>query len=76
MKFLTAGDWSVGINRLSSSSLSDAEILALIGRDLQTMYRDLVQEPLPEHLTVIVEKLEEPAERSKSASPVAAVRAR
>ncbi len=58
MKFMTAADWSVGLNAMSSDSLSDAYVMARIGGDLQRVYKDVLEEPLPEHLAVILERLD------------------
>ncbi len=54
--FITGGDWSVGIN--SPTSLSQAEVLALLGRGLQTLYGNVVDEGVPQHLAGFVERLE------------------
>ena len=56
MPFMTGGDWSVGIN--SPSSLQQTEVLAVLGRGLQKLYGDLVEEGIPEHLAPFVEQLE------------------
>jgi hypothetical protein len=39
-------------------SLTDVELLAEIGRELRHAYSELLREPIPEHLAVIIEKLE------------------
>ena len=54
--FTTGGDWSVGIN--SPSSLSQAELLTVLGRGLQKLYEPLVEEGTPEHLTDLIEQLD------------------
>ena len=54
--FITGGDWSVGIN--SPTSLSQAEVLALLGQGLQALYGDVVDEGVPQHLAGFVERLE------------------
>ncbi len=56
MPFIMGGDWSVGLN--SPTSLSQAEILAVLGRGLQKLYEPLVEEGTPEHLASLVEQLE------------------
>jgi hypothetical protein len=56
MPFITGGDWSVGLN--SPTSLSQAEILAVLGRGLQKLYEPVVEEGTPEHLASLVEQLE------------------
>jgi hypothetical protein len=38
--------------------ISDIELLAAIGRELRSVYAELLREPLPEHLAVIIERLE------------------
>ena len=38
--------------------LSDAELLAEIGRALRRVYSELLREPIPEHLAAIIERLE------------------
>ena len=57
MPFMTGGDWSVGLN--ARTSLDQADMLRLLGRRLQDTYKALVEEPLPEHLTDIIDKLPE-----------------
>jgi hypothetical protein len=56
MPFVTGGDWSVGMN--TGTSLQQAEILTVLGRGLQKLYGDVVEEGVPEHLAQYVEKLE------------------
>jgi hypothetical protein len=56
MPFITGGDWSVGIN--SPTSLQHAQVLTVLGRGLQKLYGDVVEEGVPEHLAQYVEKLE------------------
>jgi hypothetical protein len=56
MPFMTGGDWSVGIN--SPSSLRQVEVLAVLGRGLQKLYDEVVEEGIPEHLAPFVEELE------------------
>ena len=56
MPFITGGDWSVGLN--TRTSLQQAEILTVLGRGLQKLYGDVVEEGVPEHLAKYVERLE------------------
>lgn len=56
MSFITGGDWSVGIN--SPTSLSQAEVLTVLGRGLQKLYDGVIEEGVPEYLAPVVEKLE------------------
>jgi hypothetical protein len=56
MPFITGGDWSVGHN--AGSSLQQAEILTMLGRGLQALYGDVVEEGVPEHLAQYVEQLD------------------
>ena len=56
MPFITGGDWSVGIN--TGTSLQQAEILTVLGRGLQKLYGDVVEEGVPEHLAQYVEQLD------------------
>jgi hypothetical protein len=60
MSFITGGDWSVGIN--SPTSLSQAEILTVLGHGLQKLYDGVVEEGVPEHLAPMVEKLDQSEE--------------
>jgi hypothetical protein len=55
MPFIMGGDWSVGLN--SPTSLSQAEILTVLGRGLQKLYEPVVEEGTPEHLASLVEQL-------------------
>jgi hypothetical protein len=56
MPFITGGDWSVGIN--TGTSLQQAEILTVLGRGLQKLYVDMVEDGVPDHLAQYVEQLE------------------
>ncbi len=60
MPFITGGDWSVGIN--TPTSLSQAEILTVLGRGLQKLYDSMIEEGVPEHLAPVVEKLDQAEE--------------
>jgi hypothetical protein len=58
MKFITRDfRWSVqpGSN---GSNLSDPTLLASLGRDLRTVYTDVLKEPIPDYLASIVRRLE------------------
>lgn len=54
--FVTGGDWSMGIN--SPTSLTQAEVLTVLGRGLQRLYDPVLEEGTPEHLASLVEQLE------------------
>jgi hypothetical protein len=54
--FTTGGDWSVGIN--SRTSLQQSEMLSLLGRGLQKLYDDLIDENVPHHLAQLVEQIQ------------------
>jgi len=56
MPFVTASDWSVGLN--SPTSLAQAELLGILGRRLRESYEPVVQEPLPDRIGALVEQLE------------------
>jgi hypothetical protein len=58
MQVVYAPDWSVGLNSRSSNSLTDTVLLSRIGRDLRGLYQDVLDEPLPEFLTVFVRELD------------------
>ena len=62
MTFMTASDWSVGLN--SPTSLGQAQLLGILGRQLRDSYEAVVQEPLPDRLGELVEQLERQTERS------------
>jgi hypothetical protein len=53
-----SGDWSTGFNATSSSSLTDAKLLALIGARLREYYKHLAGEPLPQSLVEIVDRFD------------------
>jgi len=60
-------EWSgfrPSLARTPSRRVPHAQILEKLGRDLQLVYAPLVDEPLPEHLACIVEKLERRPEAS------------
>ena len=50
---VAASDAPVG-----ACTLSDTELLAEIGRALRATYSELLREPIPEHLAVIIQKLD------------------
>lgn len=56
MPFLTASDWSVGLN--SPTSLGQAQLLTLLGSQLRERYEAVVREPLPERIGALLEQLE------------------
>jgi hypothetical protein len=58
MKVAPSSDWSVGLNSFSANSLTDATVLAKLGLSLRETYGDVTREPVPEHLRVIIERLE------------------
>ena len=47
--------------RASAPPTASPEALARIGRELQALYETLFSEPLPDHLTTLVQKLEDNA---------------
>jgi hypothetical protein len=51
------------LRRRPGRPLSDVEFLAEIGRELRSVYSELLREPLPEHLAVIIDKLEPRTDR-------------
>jgi len=59
-RFLFAAERLSGRNRLHRA-LTDAEMLGEIGRDLRAFYRNLLDQPLPDHLMILVRKLERTA---------------
>jgi hypothetical protein len=55
---IISGDWSTGFNATSSSSLTDAKLLAHIGARLREYYDNLAGEPVPQSLVEIVERFD------------------
>ena len=64
MPFITGGDWSVGLN--SPTSLAQAELLGILGRQLRESYEPVVREPLPDRLEALVEQLERQLEEQRA----------
>jgi hypothetical protein len=59
MKFVTRDNrWHLHQSSTPSRGISDSALMSEIGRDLRSVYTDLVKEPLPEHLACIVRKLD------------------
>ena len=59
MKFMTRDHrWTLRRNSTPSRSLPEAVMMAEIGRDLRSVYNDVLKEPLPEYLACIVRRLE------------------
>src|SRR5215207_9664775 len=52
----TGTDWSFGINTTSANPMTDASLLAEIGRKLRRYYQALTEEALPEHFLEIVDR--------------------
>ena len=50
---IISGDWSTGFNATSSSSMTDAKLVAQIGERLREYYNQLAGEPLPQSLVEI-----------------------
>ena len=44
--------------RPPTESLSDVELLAEIGRDLKSVYAEVLHEPLPDHLATLLRRLD------------------
>jgi hypothetical protein len=55
---IISGDWSTGFNAISSTSLTDAKLLAHIGARLREYYTHLADEPLPPRLVEIVDRFD------------------
>ena len=53
---ITGSDWSLGINARSANPMTDAALLAEIGRKLRRYYQALTEEALPEHFLEIVDR--------------------
>lgn len=67
---IISGDWSTGFNATSSSSMTDAKLVAQIGERLREYYNQLAGEPLPQSLVEIsrpfgTNKLEGPTPRCR-----------
>ena len=58
MQVVHAPDWSVGLNSRSSNSLTDTVMLSRLGSGMRGLYKDLLEEPLPEFLDVFIRELE------------------
>jgi len=53
---ITGNDLSFGINARSANPMTDAALLAEIGRKLRGYYQALIEEALPEHFLEIVDR--------------------
>ena len=58
MRLVVRDDIGAAQGRSLTQPPSDRQLLAEIGRDLKSVYRDVLKEPLPEHLAALVRKLE------------------
>ncbi|MBW3656856.1 MAG: hypothetical protein KY444_12210 [Gemmatimonadetes bacterium] len=64
MKFVTRDNrWNLHQASTPSRGLSEAAMMAEIGRDLRSMYNELLREPLPECLACIVRELDKRRDR-------------
>lgn len=59
MRLIAGSDWSIAFNSSSANALSDAKLLERIGRELRHVYEDTVEEPVPNHLAAILDRLNE-----------------
>ncbi len=59
MQVVHAPDWSVGLNSRSANSLTDTVMLTRLGSGMRGLYKDILDEPLPDFLAVFVRELEE-----------------
>ncbi len=59
MQVVHAPDWSVGLNSRSSNSLTDTVMLSRLGSGMRGLYKDLLDEPLPEFLAMSIRELEQ-----------------
>ena len=66
MQVVHAPDWSVGLNSRSSNSLTDTVMLSRLGSGMRGLYKDLLDEPLPEFLAMFIRELEQ---REQSQEP-------
>ena len=68
MQVVHAPDWSVGLNSRSSNSLTDTVMLSRLGSGMRGLYKDLLDDPLPEFLAMFIRELEQ---RENAAEPQA-----
>ena len=66
MQVVYAPDWSVGLNSRSSNSLMEPVMLSRLGSGLRGLYKDILDEPLPEFLVGFIRELDE---RERMAKP-------
>jgi hypothetical protein len=59
MKMMTGGDWSIALNQGRSNGMSDPRLLRRIGRELQTVYGEVVEAPVPDHLVEILRRIDQ-----------------
>ncbi len=59
MQVVHAPDWSVGLNSRSSNSLTDTVMLSRLGSGMRGLYKDLLDELLPEFLARFIRELEQ-----------------
>jgi hypothetical protein len=59
MKMMTGGDWSIALNQGRSNGMADARLLRRIGRELQTVYGEVVEAPVPDHLAEILRRMDQ-----------------
>lgn len=59
MKMRTGGEWSMALNQGGSNRMADAKMLRSIGRELQSVYGDVVEDPVPDHLADILRRLDQ-----------------
>ena len=59
MQVVQAPHWSVGLNSRSSNSITDTVMLSRLGSGMRGLYKDLLDEPLPDFLALFVRELQE-----------------
>lgn len=58
-KMMSRGDWSIALNQGGPNAVSDPRLLKRIGRELRSVYDEVVEAPVPDHLADILRRLDE-----------------
>ena len=58
-KIILTTQCSISLNGGPKNSLSDAELMADIGKELRAVYIDVLREPLPDKVATLSRKLDE-----------------
>lgn len=71
--FEDIGDWNEPLDGGPTSSFSDAELIANIGKGLRAVYMDVLRQPLPDKFVALLRKIDDPNGQGQAAARLESV---